>query len=335
MYKPAITADKGLSLKYTIGEFGYIQVAAANTVAKTEAALGDITAYTLTTSAAAVTVPTGNNTYFQVAAGPSVGALYADGAVIAAGTSYYMATRTAAVVAADALYKAGVNVQIKPVASDTLTVTIDGGAWMDFDSSDMIFTAKAAMAMGDLSVSGALDAGLAGASGSKMKMDAAANVAYKLFEGKDSANLDFYFANDIVTGAADKPYAEIGLKFVDAEGLVPGLAFTLAGFYNDLLDSSKFDPKHISFAESLSYKYALSDTTYVKPYQALRFDLSDTGLYDNAVMYFNIGIEAGLIPNTVFTADYFMGTKGRDDNSNLAKASKDASVISFKAKVSL
>jgi hypothetical protein len=245
------------------------------------------------------------------------------------------------ITSADPQYLFGANVEVKPVASDALTVTVDGGFWTNTETSDMILTGKAAVAAGALSASAAFDGGKAGASGSVFQWDAAANLAYALFEKKDSINLDVY-AVSLTDTPGDDMATDLGFKFVDAEGLVPGLSFTAGFFWFDLLDNGKYDPKTISFAESISYKYALSDTTYVKPYQALRYDLNDliaqttfgVDSIDDAVMYLNVGVEAQFFPNCVFTVDYFKGAKDKDNNENLVQT-KDASEFAITAKVSL
>jgi len=340
-FKPELARSKGLSLKYTFGDFGFVQVLAANT-----AAVAATTAAGATNSAAFYTA-TGTETAAAGVAYYTLGGVAA-GLPLTAGTAYIKVTTTSPVVAAAAVdpkYLIGANVQIKPVTSDTLTIQIDGGVLTNLDTKDIIMTAKAAVTAGVLSTSVALDGGKPGASGSKFAYDAAANVAYSLFEKKDSINLDFYAFNPIED--TDAMSTELGLKYVDAEGLVPGLGFTAGFFWFDLLDNGKFDPKTIAFAESISYKYALSDTTYVKPYQALRMDLNDkvlsgTGYWDpakNAVwdkdtLYINFGVEAQLFPNTILTVDYYKGQKHKDNNVNLVKLGDD-SEISFKAKVTL
>jgi len=332
-FKPELARDKGLSLKYTFGTFGYVQVNAQNTkFAKETAATADT--YEIVVGTGTETVAT-NVTYNRV----DTGAL--DVAPLVAGVAYVKTTAHPLVAASDPKYLIGANLQIKPVASDSLTVTIDGGMLMNTDTKDMIMTAKAAVAAGSLSASAALDGGKAGASGSVFQWDAAANVAYALFEKKDSINLDFYAAN-MTDDSADMA-TDLGLKYVDAEGLVPGLSFTVGMFWFDLLNNLEFDPKTIAVAESVSYKYMLSDANYVKPYQALRYDLNDVlgqtnpfgaGTGDDSVMYLNLGVEAQFFPNCVFTVDYFKGNKMADNNANLVK-NKDASEFSIKAKVSL
>jgi hypothetical protein len=338
-FKPELARSKGLSLKYTFGDFGFVQVLAANT-----AAVAAVTAST--TYAVSDVVGTGTETvvagvtYYDI-----TGAIDAAPLVLGAPYTKVVATTVAAANAIDPKYLIGANIQIKPVTSDTLTVQIDGGFQTNLDTQDMIMTAKAAVTAGALSTSVAFDGGKPGASGSKFAYDAAANVAYALFEKKDSVNLDFYAFSPLED--SDVMSTELGLKYVDAEGLVPGLGFTAGFFWYDLLDNWKFDPKTIAFAESISYKYALSDTTYVKPYQALRMDLNDLVLayagywdpaknatWDKDTLYINFGVEAQLFPNCILTADYYKGQKHKDNNVNLVKLGDD-SEISFKAKVTL
>jgi len=315
-FKPQLTRAKGLSLKYTFGDFGYVQVLAANTAAAVAAAA---------TTTYAVYVATGtetSGTYVDFTGATIVVTAAGD---LTAGVVYSKVTTTAAVAAADPQYLIGANIQVKPVASDALTVQINGGFQTNLETSDMMMTAKAAVTAGVLSVSGAFDGSKAGATGGVFQWDAAFNVAYSLFEKKDSVNLDFYSLQ--LTDDSDTITTDLGIKYVDAEGLVPGLGFTVGFFWFDLLDNWEYDPKTISFAESLNYKYALSDTTYVKPYQALRYDLDDIGQstfgvdnLNDAIMYLNFGVEAQLFPNCILTADFYKGNKCKDNNENLVKA---------------
>jgi hypothetical protein len=327
-FKPSLDGAKGLTLKYSFGDMGSITLKAASSaaVAAADAVPAQVTFKVATadvSEADAVSkgyINLSTSVPWAVGDGPLVtGSVY--GEVVAA---------KAAVAAADPHYLVGGDLALNPV-KDLLAIT--AGAWYDLDSKDLIFSGTLGVTAGDLSVKGALDGKMP--DGGDLAFDAAANVAYALFEKKDSLNLDFYYINDKAPADADKVGAgthrgDLGFKFVDAGGLVAPLSFTLGVFDTDMLLDPAPDPMLLSFAESISYKVSLSDTTYVKPYEALRYDLNGKGTYVNG------GVEASLFANTILTADFAYGGS-KDDNNYVLTGGEDSKdiVLTFKAKVSL
>jgi hypothetical protein len=319
MLKPDIGIAKGLSLKYSFGDLGAITLKAGNTADK--AAVTTASSVTVVYTATGSEKADANVTYTDFVGNP---VLFS--ALVKTGI-YLKTTVTPVSDLVKGHYSVGGELAINPVKD---LVALFAGGWYDLDTKQMIFSTTVKVTAGDLSVGLALDGDKP--DGTDLKFDAAANVAYALFEKKDSVNLDFYYANDAVQptdGATD-----LGLKFVDAGGLVAPLSFTVGAFYQDLLDSYSYDPKYLSFAESISYKVALSDTTYVKPYEAFWYDMNDST--NKAGMYFNAGVEASLFANTILTADFAYGGKNPDLNEKLTdgNAAKDV-VLTFKAKVTL
>lgn len=241
-----------------------------------------------------------------------------------AGKMYVKSTAGSAATAATTAattYQLGLDFSLTPDPAFGLT----GGAWYDLGSSKAIFTAKANVAAGDITAYAALD----GQYTTAFIFDASAGAAFKFNEAKDSVNLDFYYsAEKDATGTVPligtQHQGDIGLKFVDAEGFVPGLSLTLGGFLNNVFVTQKT----ISVAESLSYKIKLDDVNSITPSQKFWIDLEDNA------MYLNVAVAANIIANTVLTADFTMGGAAADDNTGIASTSKDM-VLTFTAKVLL
>lgn len=320
-FKPTLASSKGLTFKYGFGDMGSIKLMAANTAPV--AAGTTTTVYTLTQNGATV---------LTVTAADAAAATYKDlnGTTLTAlGTvapyGYYLKlTPGTAVAEVKAHYLVGGLLALNPV-KDVLALT--AGGWYDLDNKGMIFSATANVTAGALTVAGAFDGQKN--DGADLQFDASANVAYSLFEKKDSVNLDFYYLNDKVVDAAKigggTHRGDLGLKFVDAGGFVEPLSFTVGAFAQDLLLSPAPDPKEVSVAESVSYK--VGDLT---PNQALRYDLFNKG------MYLKLACDYAGIKNTVVTASFEMGASKDDGNYVLTggKDSKDK-VITLKAKVTL
>jgi len=231
-FKPQLARAKGLSLKYTFGTFGYVQALAANTAAVAEVAAGTASTATALVLVTGTEVAAAGVTYTWLDGSAAAATPAALTPAAVAGDVVVKITTTAGAAKVDAVdpqYLIGANIQIKPVASDTFTVQIDGGFQTNLETSDMIMTAKAAVTAGVLSAAVAFDGGKAGASGSVFQYDAAVNVAYSLFEKKDSINLDVYVSQ--MTDDSKLMDTDLGFKYVDAEGLVPGLGFT-AGLFS-------------------------------------------------------------------------------------------------------
>jgi hypothetical protein len=242
-------------------------------------------------------------------------------------------------------YDFGVDVTFKPV-KDILTLV--GGFWLDgynkgFEGYGWIATGKASVAVGIFSAYVAIDAAngkylseTSASGGVNATYDQATNVTLKLFEGKDSIALDTYYtkAVDIETTTSSNSVlyhnhqGDIGVKFVDAEGLVPGLGFTVFAGLDDLLNDANSETL-MSFAGSVNYKIALSDATYVKPSVAVRKDMAGA-----ALLYYKGDVEAVLFPNTTFNVTLEGRTEGNDNNHRLV-ASDNWPMLTVAAKVSL
>jgi len=339
--KASVSGDAGVKVTYSLGTLGSVAVSVASVnkvagvaaVTAVPAVAAAAATYTLVTPAAAVTVPATpavSTTYFQVAAGPTVGAAYAGGAIIAAGTAYYLFTpavtavpAVAAVTAVTAKtnhYLGGVDLSLTPVTG----LTIVAGAWYDPDTKALAATGDVVAAFGDLSANAGAD--IYKLDTGALKYDIGGGLAYSLFAKKDSINADFYLANkDALAGHS----LDLGLKFVDAGGLVAPLSFTLGFFADDLIASPANDPQKMSIAASGSYKVAISDTTSITPNAAFKMDMSGAKL-----SYMKIGADAALIANTTLSAYYEAGATQNDKNTNLVKADKPAK-ITISAKVSL
>jgi hypothetical protein len=243
-------------------------------------------------------------------------------------------------------YIVGFDAALTPV-KDVLALT--AGFWYNAGNEMWIATGKAAVTAGSLSANVAIDAAknytantyqespalyfgtLTDATA--LAYDISGNITYKLFEGKDSVAIDAYYT-EVQGNAVKISYpsyqshkGDFGFKFVDAEGIVPGLGFTVGAFIDDMLADPANDPMLFSFAESISYKAALSDATYVKPYEEARYDFAAEQLY------LKVGVEAVLFPNTTLDANFTSCAEGNDLNHALTSTANK--VLTVSAKVSL
>lgn len=109
---------------------------------------------------------------------------------------------------------------------------------------------------------------------------------------------------------ADVNYAKAAADTLDGKFMltstetVPGLTASVGVYAMDLLADPANDPMVLGFADSISYKISLSETTYIKPYQKAAFDLSKA---DNK-LYLSVGASAMFFANTTFTLDYTAGS---------------------------
>jgi len=255
------------------------------------------------------------------------GVLYAKDAVIPAGP-YIHSSEAAAAVAADDRYLFAGMLTLTPIDM----VKLVAGAMYYPDAKYLGLTGKLTLKpVTGLTVTAGMDA-VKATSTADLKFDANGKVAFDFNEKKDSVAAEVYFADKNANG---KAYArmDVGAKFTDASGFVDGLSVDAGLFYNDMLADPAADPAKLAIIEKISYKYALSDTNYVKPYEAFGTNLN------GKTSYLNVGAEAGLITNVVFTLDYTFG-KIADDvvgNAFITGASADIGkgVLSFKTKISL
>jgi len=237
-------------------------------------------------------------------------------------------------------YTVGFDASLTPV-KDLLAVK--AGFWYNLDSSDWVATAKATVTSGDLSANAALDAtsnealsSITASTAGDTAFDMSADVTYKLFEGKDSVVFDVYYTESKDAATVDPPKyhnhkGDIGLKFVDAGGLVEPVAFTVGVFADNLAGD---DGSLLSVAVSASYKAALSDTTYAKPYIDIRKDLSDeAAAFADGQLYVKAGVEAVLFSKATLDGNFTLNTYANDLNHVLAKDVDN--VLTLSAKVAL
>jgi len=256
---------------------------------------------------------------------PTDGAVWAAGdGTVAAGQLVGTVTAGAAAVPASASdqYAFGLDLVVTPLD----IVTITAGMFYDIQTKYLGLTGKvAATPIENLSLTLALDA--LKIDTADLKFDVYGKVAYSFMEAKDSVAFETYFTPLTTTTKR----LDLGVKFTDAEGFVPGLGFTLAAYAYDMLASPANDPQKVSVAESVWFKAMLDDVNYVKPYQKAYYDLVGEDLY------FNFGVEAVLIPNTTFTLDYAAGTPAKNDNTNIAGAvnafAEDKGILKFTTKI--
>jgi carbon monoxide dehydrogenase subunit G len=204
-------------------------------------------------------------------------------------------TAGTAAVAANDKYAAAFGLTLTPVEM----VTITGGFQYDMASEGAGATVKVALApMTGVTAYVAADLDMP-KSPAKMQMDVRGNVAATF--GKTTVGADVYY-KDVGTTA----------KVLDAKlavsdsGTVANLTGGLSVYAMQLIADPAKDPMWLGVAENVAYKVALTDATYVKPYQALVYDLSKT----TNNMYFKVGAEAKLMANTLFTLQYVAGKYG-------------------------
>lgn len=309
----SVDGTAGIWASYSLGDFGSITVGVDSVAAVAGTPASTTTTRTVVAGDGTTTVALADG-YYEYDGSPYAGVLAANVLYV-----HEVTTTTAAVAAKDGYYLGGIDVTLNLV-KDVLSLT--AGAWYDPDAEKLAATGKVSVTAGDLSAKVAIDA----QNTDKFVYDLAASVAYKLFEGKDSVNLDVYYAPKD-TGLGHQ--GDVGLKFVDAGGLVAPLSFTFGVFADDLMASPANNPMLISLGGSISYKAALSDATYVKPYGEAKMDLSGAKL-----TYFKLGVEAVLITNVTFDANYVAGSTNNDNNHNLV-AADDPDILTISAKISL
>jgi len=310
--EPTLSTTGGTYVAYSLGDLGSVKVSVASVAAVAAAAAG--TATTVET----VYIGTGTETavdgtaYYAAADATLTTALTPP---LVAGTIYRKVVTTAgsaAVVAADGYYLGGIDLTLNPV-KDVLAIT--AGGWYDPTLEKLVATVKASVTAGALSAYAAADI----QNTADLVFDVSGQVAYALNEKKDTFSLDAYYYSD----EAVAHQADFGVKFVDAEGFVPGLSFTVGAFGNDMLGGN--DPMLLSVAQSLSYK--IGDTK-IKPYEAVRYDLT------GALMYLNVGVEYDAVANTAIKGEFIYGATQDDNNVNLV-AADTPSKIKISAKITL
>jgi hypothetical protein len=317
--EPLMSGDAGLTVGYSLGDMGSVTLSAVSK-AKPAAVVAVDAKYDFKTAAVAVTVPAKNVTFYTSVNG-NVGVPYADGAIIAAGTSYFLYTVPVAKAAAgNNTYVAGLDLSLTPV-KDVLAINL--GGWYDLDAAAAVFTGKVAVTAGALSANVAVD----GTYATDVAFDASADVTFSMNEKKDSIVLDAYYTESMDTkGVAGEKLGhqgDFGLKFVDALGFVPGLSFSVGAFGQDLMVSASSS----QFSVATSASYSIGDTK-IKPYAAFDYDMT------GAANYIDAGIEYDGIANTVVKADFAIGGTANDNNVALTSHGTDA-VITISAKVTL
>jgi hypothetical protein len=273
--------------------------------------------------------------------------------------SAVVGSNTAGAVNEFSEYTVGFDAALTPV-KDVLAIT--AGGWYNIDTKFWVATGKVAVTAGGLSANAAIDAAKdesCASSATEQKgrtdvaYDASGSIALALNEKKDSINFDAYYTKELysfytaatayvqdtaTTAAvaateADTDYpnyayhrGDFGLKFVDAGGFVEPVSFTVGVFVDDFFGD--YDDMLLSVAGSGSYKLALSDATYAKPYFQARKDLSGA---KNLLV--QVGVEAKLFANTVLDANFESNGEGNDLNHVLT--STGDKVFTISAKVTL
>ncbi len=199
---------------------------------------------------------------------------------------------------ADNNYAFGVNTTLTPVAM----LKVNAGAMMRSDDLKFFgLTGKVTVTPVDVMtlVVGA-DVNVDGAN-DKTTWDTNGSLTYAMNEKKDKISGEVYYAYQKVASPA-KERLDAAVKFADVAGFVPGMTVDAVLYASDLLTSN--DPLKLAFLEKVTYKIDLSKDAYVKPYESLGKNLADVS---DDLWYAKVGVEAKLIPNTVFTLDYTTG----------------------------
>lgn len=241
----------------------------------------------------------------------------------------YIKTTTAAVTAtAGKDYAIGADVSLLALKGLTLNV----GGYYDLLSKMVGFGAQAGFAMAPFSVMFGIDGtDNTAVTTNALNFDVSGNVSLAL--GKDTIALNMYADNVAAFTAASTTVPlrmDVGLILTDAEGILPGLNASVGVYAYDLLASPANNPMKVTVAETVSYKLALSDTTYVKPFETVYYQLVGPKAYINA------GVALGLFPNTVITAEYVAGAAaGIDNNMGIVTADMaDVAVIKLTTTIS-
>jgi hypothetical protein len=224
-----------------------------------------------------------------------------------------LASRGDATAYADDMYAFTGGIVLTPV--ELITLTLGGG--YDMETKAAGATAKVALAPAE---------GITSYVGFDLYLPDGADAQY---DGR--FNVTAAFGKLAIT--ADANYKEMGTKTLDAKlaivdsGSVPGLSASVAVFAMDLLAEPANDPMFIGLANSVSYQFDLSETTYVKPYEKAVYDLA------NEMLYLSAGASAKLIDNTVFTLDYTSGTLVNQAFPAGMVGSQDKGKITFTTKI--
>jgi len=305
-YVPLFSADAGYA---TTGAYTPTSaVAGGISVAYTFAGVGTITAKIASNGDWGLTAPTDATTTYEVyiATGlelPATGVDYFDLDMggpyvldlltttheLTEGAAYIKRTVTAATAGSgNTQYTFGGVFSLSAVKD----FTFEAAGFYNLETEVAGFGAKVGYTIAGITAYAGFDGVLAA---TVLDFDLAASVAYAFREAKDNISANAYYdSTDLLN---------FGLLFTDASGFINGLSLTLGAYAYDLIGTPV-----MSFAESASYKLMLGDVNYVKPYEKVCYDV------DAAVMYLNIGVEAGLIPNTTFKIDFAGGKTANDNN---------------------
>jgi len=249
----------------------------------------------------------------------AAGKLYTKKVVKAAGSS-----------SADTMYSIGGDLSLLAVKG----LTLKAGGYYDLKSKMVGFGAQAGFAMAPISIMFNVDGtDNTAVTTNALNWDAAGNLTLTM--GKDTIAANLYADNvaAYASGLTTTPLRlDTGLSITDAEGIVAGLNASVGVYAYDLLANPANNPMKVAVGETISYKIALSDTTYVKPFETVYYDLVPA---PKGLTYVNAGIAASLFPNTVITAEYIAGVIGNDNNTVLvATDMSKTSVIKITTKIS-
>jgi hypothetical protein len=246
-------------------------------------------------------VVTAGVTYTDMAGLPAV-------APLTLGTAYVKKVTTDSTAGtAGKDYVVGADVSLLALKGLTLNV----GGYYNLLSKMVGFGAQAGFAMAPFSVMFGIDGtDNTAVTTNALNFDMSGSVSLAL--GKDTIALNMYADNVAAFTAASTTVPlrmDVGLILTDAEGILPGLNASVGVYAYDLLANPANNPMKVTVAETVSYKLALSDTTYVKPFETVYYQLVGPKAYINA------GVALGLFPNTVITAEYVAGAAAGIDNN--------------------
>ncbi len=287
---PELTAAGGFSLGMT-GDLSFsLNVGSTNKHTAVAAAPG--------TATSALYVATGTEV---AATGVSYTTLAgaAQALPLTAGTVYVKVTAGAAAGAAPAnQYMAGVNVGY--TVADLVTVgakAIYGNIGADSTTIGLGVNVSATP-MDGLAVVLATDVSVAAVTGLDVMFTADYSLAELLSFGAGA-----YYGKADIAAAASRLDAKVRLGLLAVENLTLDVGVDLW----DLAANPAINPMLVLVGGNASYKYMLSDATYVKPYAAGGYELNDE------VLALDVGLEAMLFPMTTFKLDFTAGKLATDN----------------------
>jgi len=183
-------------------------------------------------------------------------------------------------------------------------LTVSFGGYEDWVHANTGMYGKLAVSVGALTGWAGLEANY---TGGEFIFVAGGNITFTLIKTTTLAITAMY--GEPINGL------DVKLAFVEPEaGLIPGFDLSLTFFLLDVADDTLEMEYKLNAAAG--YKLSLSDTQYVRPFVNFEWgvgndDVSATYDYTN-YMYLNAGVQAQLIPLTLFTVQYVSGDLAAD-----------------------